>query len=307
MTPSIPPIDLYGLRLLRLVAEHQGITAAAEAAGLTQSALTRQVQGMEQKLGVALFERTTRRLVITPAGETLLRETAAIPAQLEAAIRQVRENHLGVPRELRVGVSRSVSLSHLPGLLHAQLRQSPEVKLEVSHLAGTELLEAVAQTRMDAGILGTPRLLPPGCRISHRMADQFVMIAPAAFRDLPDSVTRPGQWTRALRQALGEAPWLMLSPSMQTRQDIDAWLRKCGVFPEKTSAFDSFDLIIHLAALGLGVSLVPRRAIVGFPRKSQLKIIPLPENFERELVVVTRLGGALPGQVKSFVASILFS
>ncbi len=85
MNDPLPPIDLYGLRLLRLVAEHQSITAAAGAAGLTQSALTRQVQGMEERLGVALFERTTRRLKITAAGESLLRETARIPTLLEAA------------------------------------------------------------------------------------------------------------------------------------------------------------------------------------------------------------------------------
>ncbi len=301
------PIDLYGLRLLRLVAEHQSITGAAAAAGLTQSALTRQVQGMEQRLGMTLFERTTRRLGITAAGRTLLRETAAIPVLLDAAVRQVRENHLGLPRELRVGVSRSVSLAHLPGLLHAHLRQAPEVKLEVSHLSGTDLLEAVAQNRLDAGILGAPRQLPPGCRIMHRMADQFVMIVPAAFDGSASSPRSPAHWTPALRKVLEDAAWLMLSPSMQTRQDMDAWLRKCALHPDKISAFDSFDLIMHLVALGLGVAMVPRRAIAGFPRKKQLKILRLPETFERELVVVTRDPGVVSGHVKSFVASILFS
>jgi DNA-binding transcriptional LysR family regulator len=46
-----PPVDLYGLGLLRLVVTHGSITRAAAAAGLTQSALTRQVQGIEQRLG----------------------------------------------------------------------------------------------------------------------------------------------------------------------------------------------------------------------------------------------------------------
>ena len=307
MNDPLPPIDLYGLRLLRLVAEHQSITAAAGAAGLTQSALSRQVQGMEERLGVALFERTTRRLKITAAGESLLRETERIPTMLEAAVRQVRENHLGLPRELRVGVSHSVSLAHLPGLLHAHLRQANEVRLEVSHLSGTELMEAVAQNRLDAGVLGAPRQLPPGCRITHRMADQFAMIAPAGY-DVPPLAgkgTRP--WTKALRQKLEAAPWLMLSPAMQTRQDMDAWLRKCAIAPERIAGFDSFDLIIHLVALGLGVAMVPRRAIAGFPRKKQLKIWLLPETFERELVVVTRQQGAVSNHVKAFVASILFS
>jgi DNA-binding transcriptional LysR family regulator len=106
---------------------------------------------------------------------------------------------------------------------------------------------------------------------------------------------------------LEAAPWLMLSPAMQTRQDMDAWFRRCAIAPGRISVFDSFDLIIHLVALGLGVALVPRRALAGFPRKKQLKICPLPENFQRELVVVTRQPGAVSNHVKAFVASILFS
>lgn len=307
MSDPVPPIDLYGLRLLRLVAEYQSITAAAGAAGLTQSALTRQVQGMEERLGVALFERTTRRLEITAAGDSLLRETARIPAMLEAAVRQVRESHLGLPRELRVGVSHSVSLAHLPGLLHAHLRQAHEVRLEVSHLSGTELMEAVAQNRLDAGVLGAPRQLPSGCRVTHRMADQFVMIAPAGYEVPALAGKGIRRWTKALRQKLETAPWMMLSPATQTRQDMDAWLRKCAVAPTRIAGFDSFDLIIHLVALGLGVAMVPRRAIAGFPRKKQLRVWTLPETFERELVVVTRQQGAVSGHVKAFVASILFS
>jgi DNA-binding transcriptional LysR family regulator len=304
MSAPLPPIDLYGLRLLRLVAEHQSITAAAGAAGLTQSALTRQVQGMEQRLGVTLFERTTRRLKLTAAGGSLLRETARIPVLLEAAVRQIRESHLGLPRELRVGVSHSVSLAHLPGLLHAHLRKADAVRLTVSHLSGTALLDAVAQNRLDAAILGAPRLLPPGCRITHRMTDQFVMIAPVGF-ELPAVAGK--RWTKALRHCLDEASWLMLPPAMQTRQDMDAWLRKSAVSPGRTASLDSFDLIIHLVALGLGVALVPRRALAPFPRKKQLQILTLPEPFERQLVVVTGPQGTMSGHVKAFVDSILFS
>lgn len=295
------------MRLLQLVAEHQSITGAAKAAGLTQSALTRQVQGMEERLGMSLFERTTRRLKVTAAGQTLLRETARIPTILEAAVRQLRENHLGVPKELRVGVSRSVSLAHLPGLLHAHLRQAPGVRLEVSHLGGTELMEAVAQNRLDAGILGSPRVLPQGCRITHRMTDRFVLIGASAAAAPAWAEKPPIRWTKAIRENLSDASWLMLSPSMQTRQDIDAWLRKCAVHPGRTSKFDSFDLIIQLVALGLGIALVPRRAIANFPRKKQLRGWLLPENFQRELVVVARPPGAVSPHVKAFVESILFS
>jgi DNA-binding transcriptional LysR family regulator len=58
------------------VAEHRSFTKAAELAGLTQSAVTRQMQGIEESLGVALFERTTRSVHLTPAGQMLRAESS---------------------------------------------------------------------------------------------------------------------------------------------------------------------------------------------------------------------------------------
>lgn len=303
MNIPLPLLDLYGLRLVHLVAGCKSITAAAKAAGLTQSAMTRQIQNIEQRLGTVLFNRSTRRLEVTPAGETLLRETAAIPLMMEAALRQVRENHLGVPRQLRLGVSRSVALAHLPGLLNQWLRQNSSATLEVSHLHSTELMEAVIQQKLDAAILGAPRQLPADCRIVRRMTDAFVLIAPESL-PAPASDLR---WNPTLRSHLSSQTWLMLTPQTQTCQDTWTWLRKCAITPERAAAFDSFDLIIHLVALGLGIALVPRRALAVFPRRRKLRIWPLPESFERELVVVVRRHGAIPAHLQEFLGTILFS
>lgn len=61
------PFDLYELYLFHLVVKHRSFTKAAEAAGLTQSAITRQMQGMEASLGIDLLERTTRSVRVTRA------------------------------------------------------------------------------------------------------------------------------------------------------------------------------------------------------------------------------------------------
>ena len=73
------PVDLYSLQLIRLVAEHRSFSAAAKEAGISQSALSRQIANAELRLELKLFERTTRQVRITEAGAILLRETAAIP------------------------------------------------------------------------------------------------------------------------------------------------------------------------------------------------------------------------------------
>src|SRR5687767_5989250 len=98
--PLPPPIDLQGLHLLRLVAAHRGITAAARAAGLSQSALTRQIQIIEGRIGLRIFERTTRKLEVTSAGEFLLRETEVLPGLLDGALRRIREEFLQEQKEI---------------------------------------------------------------------------------------------------------------------------------------------------------------------------------------------------------------
>ena len=80
------PFDIYELQLFHLVAEHLSFTKAGRAAGLTQSAITRQILGMEQRLGTALFERTTRQVRLTPAGAALYARSGPILAGVNDAI-----------------------------------------------------------------------------------------------------------------------------------------------------------------------------------------------------------------------------
>ena len=108
------PFDIYELHLFHLVAQHRSFTKAAEVAGLTQSAVTRQVQGMEASLGLELFERTTRSVQLTAAGTALWRETVRLlAATFDQTLKTLREEFAGRKKEIRVGVSRSVGLASL--------------------------------------------------------------------------------------------------------------------------------------------------------------------------------------------------
>src|SRR5580698_2551172 len=82
------PFDLYELALFHLVVKHRSFTKAAEIAGLTQSAITRQIQGMENSLGLELLERTTRSVRLTPAGEFLFRKSAQMLNDVFASCRK---------------------------------------------------------------------------------------------------------------------------------------------------------------------------------------------------------------------------
>src|SRR3954468_15517656 len=92
------PFDIYELHLFHLVAEHRSFTKAAELAGLTQSAVTRQMQGIEESLGVALFERTTRSVRLTPAGQMLRAESGRLLGDVDQVLRRLREDFAGAKK-----------------------------------------------------------------------------------------------------------------------------------------------------------------------------------------------------------------
>jgi len=297
------PFDLYELHLLQLVARHGSFTRAAQEAGITQSAVTRQVQGVETRLAVALFERTTRRVRLTAAGEFLLRETARFVGDLDALLRRVREDFAEAPKEVRVGVAKTISVAYLPGFFAAQQRRQPEVRLRITHEPSARLLERVEMNELDAAILCPPRHLPGSLRVVHRFADAFDLVVPPEWT-LP-AVTLRAKGER-WRNWLAERPWLLIHGESNTGARLRSWMKKRGWEAKEAAEADSFDLIINLVALGQGVSLVPQRALAIYGQRKKVRRLAVPERFVRELVVVVRRHPAPAAHVEGFVGNILF-
>ena len=84
------------------------------------------------------------------------------------------------------------------------------------------------------------------------------------------------------------------------------WMKRQGLQVEPGMQLDSFDLIINLVALGMGISLVPIRALALYGRKRNLQRISLGERFSRELVVLVRRHRQTPEHVARFVENVLF-
>jgi DNA-binding transcriptional LysR family regulator len=140
------PFDIDELHLLQLVARHSSFTRAAAQAGLTQSAITRQVQGVEARLGTPLFERTTRNVLITDAGRFLLGAGARLIGDLDAVLDRFKEQFANAPKEVRVGVSQTIGFSHLPGIFVAQRKRRPDVRLSVVHQPSSILFTSSMRT-----------------------------------------------------------------------------------------------------------------------------------------------------------------
>ncbi|MEP6667514.1 MAG: LysR family transcriptional regulator [Chthoniobacter sp.] len=298
-----PPFDLYELQLFRLVVQHRSFTKAAQLAGLTQSAITRQIQGMEASLGLELLERTTRSVRSTPAGEFLFHESARLIGDVEASLQRLREQFAGARQEVRVGISRSIGHAYLPGFFHANLRRHPQVACRASYQPSADILAALEANDLDLGVLCPPPRLPQTVRVTHRFEDTFTLLASrelaAAFLALPNSTKTRTAW-------LLKQNWLLIDDATNTGRKLRGWMKRQGLPVEPTMQMDGFDPIINLVALGLGISLVPIRALALYGRKQTLRRLPMRERFVRELVVVVRRHRKTPAHVAQFVANVLF-
>lgn len=297
------PFDLYELQLFHLVAEHQSFTKAGRAAGLTQSAITRQIRGMEERLGVPLFERTTRYVRLTPAGAALHARSGSILHEVNDAISVLKEGFDLVPKTLRVGVARTIGLAYLPGFFRQFQTKFPRVQLQVTHESSAFILAAIESGELDAGIVATPPQLSRALTVTHRFADEFTVIVPANFKTRGISkIVAP----RDLPKILAQQRWLLISRETTTGKRLHAWLAENGLKLEPAMEADNFDLITNLVSLGLGVSIVPHRVLALYPNRRPVQRINTSPKFSRELIVVVRRQTKLPPPLAGFVENILF-
>ena len=296
------PFDLYELKLFHLVAEHRSFTRAGQAAGLTQSAITRQIQGMEEKLGLKLFTRSTRSVQLTSEGATLHARSGVVLAEVENALLALRGKSALLPRALRVGVSRTIGLAYLPGFFRAFQRKFPKVQLHVSHERSDFLLSAVESGELDAGIVSPPPRLPKALEIVRRFDDEFVLILPArSIVTFPKPLPVEG-----LREVCRRQRWLLITRQSNTGKRLHAWLLGAGVRCEPSIEADNFDFLVNLVSLGLGISLVPHRVLALHPKTRPVLRVSTEPRFSRELAVVVRREVPRSAILSGFLENVLF-
>lgn len=299
---DLQDIDLYKLGLLRMVADSRSFTAAAEKAGISQSAISRQIQTMEGQLGVRLLERTTRSVTLTEPGAILLRETEAVPNLLSGAVRRIREEYLDAPKEIRVGISTELCLSHVPGIFHGQEKSHPGVRISVSQGSDNALFEATRTNSLDLAILCGAGKPIGRVNVIHTINDTFWLVAPEG-----STLPRKGSSEAVWKKWACAQRWLFPPKESSTRIMVESWVGALNWEAKPSVEMENHDLMVQFVALGMGVAFVPRRALSGFPRTHRLVRVPAPIKASRKLIAVVPRFSSVPDHVRDFVNGILFS
>src|SRR5579859_1751798 len=172
-------MDLRQLRYLAAVAEYGSFTRAAEAVHVAQPAISQQIRKLEDELGLALVERTTRRVTLTDAGELLVVRARRIMAELEAAelelqaLRGISTGHVTVGAMHTMGpVDLSLALA-----LFSQLH--PGVQFTVREQSSEEMAEMLRVDELDLAFLSvTERVESEGLGLHQLVSEELVVILP---------------------------------------------------------------------------------------------------------------------------------
>jgi DNA-binding transcriptional LysR family regulator len=175
-------MELRHLRYFVAVAEHASVRGASEQLHVTQPAISRQIQDLEETLGVALFERTPRGLKLTLAGDAYLREARGILQQVESAARVAQRIAAGVSGHVRMGfVENAVWGGLVPNALQAFQQTAPQVGIELTPMNTPEQLAAIDAGQLDGGFIYHFGALPEQFASLSLLENGVVLAAPASW------------------------------------------------------------------------------------------------------------------------------
>jgi DNA-binding transcriptional LysR family regulator len=245
-------LNVTQLRAFVAVVEYGSFSEAARVMGLSQPAVTMQIQALESDLGVTLLERRYRRVEMTEAGRTLLPYARTVLGQLEAAREQIEHLAGSVGGHLTLAASTTPGQYVLPGLLGSFLRANPDagVSLRVSDTAAV-----VAAVEAGEAQLGMTGAQIAGSRVEYEAmgADKLVMVCP------PDShLVGAAGLTLA---DVAEEPFIVREQGSGTRIVFEEALRRGNVDPEELRVvleLGTSEAIVNAVEGGMGVGVVSR-------------------------------------------------
>jgi DNA-binding transcriptional LysR family regulator len=281
-------MDLRHLRYFIAVAEEQNIGRAATRLHISQPPLTRQIQQLEEELGVRLFTRTPRGMELTQAGELFLDEARNIRAVVEQATERTQRAGQGKLGRLDIAIFGSAILGTIPQVLLAFRTAYPDVKIVLHTMTKGEQIEALRQRRITAGF---NRMLSPLPEIASELVTMETLLLA-----INENHPLAGQAEISFRM-LADNP-LVLFPAAARPNFVDKVMGLCqemGFVPEVAQVVGDAVTGVALVASGFGVCLVPESAtVLALPGVVYRPIADLPEHARVDLSCIYRADDQSP-------------
>lgn len=281
-------MDASDLRVFEAAARLGSMNRAAAELNTVQSNVTTRIQQIEGALGVTLFERHSRGVTLTAAGQRLLPHAVRVGQALEEARRAVRAE--GEPRgTLVIGSLETTAALRLSPLLAGYAAAYPEVDLVLRTGTTAEMVEAVLARRVEGAFVCGP-------------VDHPSLAAQVAFREEMVVATAPSVASLEALARQESVKIVVLRAGCSYRQRLEDILARRGIVGLRQLEFGTLDSIVGCVAAGLGVTLLPRSVLAAAARDGRVVLHALPPaESEAETLFIRRRDGAVSAALAAFV------
>lgn len=258
-------MDVSDLRIFEAVSRHGSMNRAAVELHTVQSNVTMRIRALEEDLGVTLFERHARGVLMTPAAKRLLPFVGRIAKLINDAQTAARDE--GAPSgTLLLGSMETTAAMRLSPLLTQFAAAYPKVRLAITTGTSARLLDDVIEYRLDGAFVTGP--------LNHPDLHQEVI-----FREELVLVTSRHVATPQGLAAIPDLRTIVFQIGCSYRQRLESVLADLGIVVARPMEFGSLDIVINCVAAGVGVTLLPKSAVAAAHRDGKVSIHDLPAKY----------------------------
>lgn len=258
-------MELYQLKTFVAIAREGNLTRAAERVFTSAPAVSAQLKALEDELGVKLFDRTPRGMVLTDAGRRMLDEaerTLDSASRMRTAAEQLRGAAKGM---VRFGTVADPVALRLGQVLVTLAERHPQVALQLRQGLSCQTLDAVQKGELDCAYMLSDREEIPGLELRRLGAIDIVVALPTALAPVPSAMS--------LNDVLN-LPWIGTPPNCVYRDHLDRLFASAGREQQPGSSADGEAALRSMVSSGLGAGLVRQDLAVVAEQRGELAIWP---------------------------------
>lgn len=268
-------MELRQLLHFSTVARFCNFTRAAAELQVVQSTLSASVAHLERELGAALFERTTRRVALTPAGAVLLPTARRMLRDAELARSTVRAVATVVEGEVALGTIQALTWIDLPAALVRFRREHPKVEVTLYEAPVDELIERVLGGGLDlAYVARDPSPLPDGVVVHAVHGEDLTLVVPLNHHLVEQATVYLGD--------LGNESFIDFRAGRGLERTIATHCAQAGLHRKIAVRTTQLHLVHDLVAAGLGIAIVPD----ALARRGNLPLVEIVEPRPRRTVAL---------------------
>jgi DNA-binding transcriptional LysR family regulator len=275
-------MELRQLRYLVALAEERNFTRAASAEHVAQPALSQQIRRLEDELGLAMVERTTRRVSLTDAGELLVVRARRILAELEAAESELQALRGMYTGHVTIGAMHTMGPVDLSLALALFNQRHPHVEFTVREQSSEEMAAMLRVDELDLAFLSvTEQVESHGLGLRRLVSEELVAVLPREHR--------LGKRREVRMAELAGERFVSFREGSRLRELLVAAGRHAGFEPRVTLESNESERIRRLVARGLGVALLPRSDAEGPGAEVSVAMLAEPA-LTRDITLAWREG-----------------